>query len=349
MLRHELGGGQRIITSINSKEQEQLRQQLELQRQDLEQRLLTIDQVAGSILKALARREGFSFIRLGDSELLVLAQELVFPVGRDISAWGPLLAELCCDDSLGQGDKGHRPQTAIVHDQQFKVLIKRGPVGMTEVQRWASILRVSGIQYPDLAARDYVVKALRAANITGIPTVRRPGRTQEHLNLLKGFQTIFLTVLAKLGISLHDLTLTDSAGHHLLYASGWLRRILLPNHYPGLCEEYNLPAGYQPRVLVIGNLAAEFQGFLNRQGVSAIWAIQPVGMHNMESVIDQARKYDFDLVLVSAGTAAKYICTAIAREMGKVAVDTGQLFNTLLFDYQHLDHQNYVIPYMSLM
>lgn len=348
-MRHELNGDQRTITSINSQGQKQRRQQLEMQRQDLESRIIGIDQVAADILRALAGQEVFSFIRMGDSELLVLAQELVFPIKQDISEWGPLLAELCCDYNLGQGDRGHRRQTTIIKDQGLQVSIKQGPAGLTEVKRWANILRLSGINYPDLLAREYMQKALMGASVIGVPTARRPGRSEEHLNLLKGFQTVFLTILDRLGISLDDLTLTDSAGHHLLHAGGWLRRIMLPDQYPGLCEEYGLPPGYQPRVLLIGNLAADFQTFLLGEGCKVVGSIYPVGIANCEEVLSLACRYSFDLALVSAGTAAKYICAALARDLNKVAIDAGQLFNTLLLEYGHLDHQVYVVPYMSLM
>lgn len=349
VVRHELNGDQRTITSINSQEQKQRRQQLEMQRQDLENRLIGIDQIAGRILRALAGQEAFSFIRMGDSELLVLAQELVFPIKQDISEWGPLLAELCCDYNLGQGDRGHRRQTTIIKDQGLQVSIKQGPVGTTEVKRWANILRLSGIDYPDLLAREYMQRALGEASVIGVPTARRPGRSEEHLNLLKGFQTVFLTVLDRLSISLDDLTLTDSAGHHLLHAGGWLRKIMLPDQYPGLCEEFGLPPGYQPRVLLIGNLAGGFQSLLLREGCQVVGAIYPVGLANSEEVLSLARRYTFDLALVSAGTAAKYICTALARDMGKVTIDAGQLFNTLLNEYGNLNHQSYIVPYMSLM
>ncbi|MGE5390807.1 MAG: hypothetical protein ACM3PE_07055 [Deltaproteobacteria bacterium] len=348
-LRHEMIGDERIITSSNSREHKQTWQHLEQQRQDMESRIIDIDRVAKAIFRAMAVREGFSFIRLGDSELLALAQELIFPINCDITEWGPMLARLCCDDKLGQGDRGHGRPATIIRDQQFKVSIKHAAGGPTEVKRWANILRLSGIDYPDLQARDYMQKALAAANIIGVPTSYRPGRSQEHLNLLKAFQTIFLTVLDRLEISLNDLILADSAGHHLLHARGWLRQILLPDQYPGLCERFELPAGFKPRLLLIGNLAPEFQAFLLREGGQVVGAVYPVGIHNTPEVLERIRGYDFDLALVSAGTAAKYICTTIAGDMGKIAIDTGQLFNTLLFEYQHMDHHNYVVPYISLM
>jgi len=348
-LRHELAGGRQFISN-NSREQKQTRQHLAQQRQELESRIIGIDQVAAEVFRALANRAGFSFIRLGDSELLVMAQEVIFPIDCDITEWGPMLTRLCCDDKVGQGDKTHyQPGINIIRDEQFKVSVRNASGGLTEVKRWRSILRLSGLDYPDLLARDYTQQALVTASIVGVPTSYRPGRSEEHLRLLGAFQTIFLTILQKLEITLNDLTLADSAGHHLLHAGGWLRKILFPDQYPVLCEEFGLSAGFKPRILLIGNLASEFQAFLSREGVKVVGGIYPVEIRNIPEVLERVRGYDFDLALVSAGTAAKYICTVIHQEIGKVALDTGQLFNALLNDYQHLDHHSYVVPYMSLM
>lgn len=293
------------------------------QRQFLQSRIMNTSTTAGLLFHALANRQGFSLIRLGDSELLVLAQDLLFPTSIPISQWGVLMAILCCDPDLGQGDD--------------------------EVNRWENIVRVSGNQYPDHKAQEYLIKALRSATLIGIPHAYRPGRSVEHVKLLEGFQTVFLHLLQKLNIPLNSLKLTDSAEHHLLHASGWLRRLLVPNQYPELGQYYGLSPEYQPRILLAGNLAAPFASLLAHEGCHVVAAIQPVGMYNIEEVIHQIRQHSFDLALISAGTAAKYICTSIARQMGKVALDTGQLFDTLLNQYGHLNHEHYIIPMMTFM
>jgi len=279
--------------------------------------------LVGSIYRALAKHQPFSFIRLGDSELLMLAQDLLFPCNVDISQWGSLLADLCCDSKLGEGDD--------------------------EVCRWGRIVRLSGNEFPDLAARDYLTRAISAANVIGIPSNDRPGRSPEHIKLLEGFQTLFLTILNRLEIPLESLKLADSAEHHKLHASGWFRKLLLPNQYPGLCQQFSLPPSFQPQIILIGNLAAPFEALLKAAGCNVVASINEVGMYNIDSVINQAGQYPFDLALVSAGTAAKYICTSIAQQMGKVALDTGQLFEVLIHGYGHLNHEGYGIPYMSFM
>ncbi|MEN6324652.1 MAG: hypothetical protein ABFD18_00355 [Syntrophomonas sp.] len=298
------------------------RQQLAQHRQFLQNRVMNTYAVVDLIFRALANRQGFSFIRLGDSELLILAQDLMFPSSIDISQWGSLLADLCCDHDLGEGDD--------------------------EVSRWGYIVRVSGNQFPDPLAREYLKKAVFSASLIGIPSVYRPGRSLEHMKLLEGFQTLFLKILSKLAIPLENLKLADSAEHHMLHASGCFRKLLVPDQYPGLCQQFGLPRGFQPQILLIGNLASPFAELLKAEGCNIAAAIQPVGMNNIEAVINQIHQYSFDLALVSAGTAAKYICTSIARQMGKVALDTGQLFDELL-QYGNLNHEGFEIPYMSFM
>ncbi|MEN6351587.1 MAG: hypothetical protein ABFD08_19605 [Syntrophomonas sp.] len=299
------------------------KQKLDQQRMILESCLLNTYDLASIIFNALSQRQGFSFIRLGDSELLVLAQDTVFPTSTDISKWGDLLAILCCDPDLGQGDN--------------------------EVSRWEYIVKVSGNQFPDKTAQEYLIKAVLSATVLGIPSAYRPGRSLEHVKLLKGFQTVFMNILQKLSIPFESLRLTDSAQHHMLHANGWFRRLLLPHQYPGINQLFGLPAGYQPRILLVGNLSLPFAEMLKNEGCDVTASIQPVGMYNIEQVLSEIQKYSFDLALVSAGTAAKYICTSIARGMGKVALDTGQLLDVLLFEYGHLNNQNFKIPFFSFM
>ncbi|MDD3023839.1 MAG: hypothetical protein PHE26_08075 [Syntrophomonadaceae bacterium] len=299
------------------------KQKLTQQRHVLQSQIMNTAELVSLIFRALTRQQGFSFIRLGDSELLILAQDLIFPSHIDISQWGHLLADLCCDNDLGEGDD--------------------------EVSRWWYIVQVSGNQFPDRVAWEYLVKAVSTATIIGIPSTYRPGRSLDHMKLLEGFQTLFIKILSKLNIPAESLKLADSAEHHLLHASGWFRRLLLPNQYPGLCQQFGLPLCFQPRILLAGNLAAPFADLLIREGCNVAAVIQPVGMNNIEDVIRQIRQHSFDIALVSAGTAAKYICTCIAQHMGKIALDTGQLFDELLYEYGHLNHENYIIPFMSFM
>ncbi len=299
------------------------KRQISIERQFLQSRVMNISRLAELIFWSLAKQRGLSYIRMGDSELLILAQELLFPTSIPISHWISLLSDLCCDPDIGQGDN--------------------------EVCRWEYIVQVSGNRFPDKKAWEYMIKAVSTASVVGIPTTDRPGRSFEHMKLLEGFQTIFLSVLKKLGIPVESLLLADSAGHHMLHASGWFRRLLLPSRYPGLCQQFGLPAGFRPRVLVVGNLAGPFADLLHREGCLIAGIVQPVGMHNLENAIEQIYRQSFDLALVSAGTPAKYICSEVARQMGKVVLDTGQLFDELLKKYGHLDNTNYQIPIMSFM
>ena len=64
-------------------------------------------------------------------------------------------------------------------------------------------------------------------------------------------------------------------------------------------------------------------------------------MNNIEEVIQESY-YSFELALVSAGSAANTSAAVLA--LGKVALDTGQLFDVLLASGQ-FDHHGFKIPY----
>ncbi|MNJ57412.1 hypothetical protein D3C77_530000 [compost metagenome] len=53
------------------------------------------------------------------------------------------------------------------------------------------------------------------------------------------------------------------------------------------------------------------------------------GTRDVARVVQQAAQMEFDLAFVSAGIAAVGICTEIASQMGKVALDMGHLANKL--------------------
>lgn len=285
------------------------------QRTALEAQVIKIDDVAPHILTALSKQQGFSLIRLGDGEILLLAQDIIFPTNVDIREWGKLMAELCHDPNLGGGDN--------------------------EVARFGTVLRNAGVGYPDKFAQDCLINAIKTANFIGIPVTYRPGRSAAHCRLVGGFQTVFIEALNKLAIPLNNLQLTDSAAHYLLHASGWLRKLLLPSEYPSLCEQYGLPIDYKPRILLVGDLAKHFSGLLNKIGCNVTGTVHPVGMYNIDQVSKKIEQQSFDLALVSAGIAAKYICTFISGKLNKVALDTGRLFDILVHHYGHLDNTKF--------
>mgnify|MGYP000850631330 FL=1 len=286
----------------------------------LESRIMDMAELGEHIFYALGQQQGFSLIRLGDSELIILAQDIVFPTNLELKKWAGLMADISHDPELGDGDN--------------------------EASRWEDFLRLSGVQFPDKGAQDYLIKALHSATLVGIPTSNRPGRSAAHIRLIQGFQTTLFKVLEKLQIPLNAMRFCDSAAHYMIHASGLLRHILLPDQYPGLRERYSLPYS-KPRVLLIGNRAAEFAEFLTANNCDIVGAISRVGMNNIEEAIQESYYYSFELALVSAGSAAKYICSSIGAR-GKVALDTGQLFDVLLASGQ-FDHQDFKIPYYLML
>lgn len=295
---------------------------LNQRRRSLESRIQNMDDLAHGVLSALGRQTGFSMIRLGDAEILVLAQDLVFPTSMDISTWGPLMAELSHDPLMGEGDN--------------------------EVQRWRGFLQLSEVNYPDLVARDLLIESIRAASTIGVPVGYRPGRSYEHIKLLRGFQALLLELFDILNLSLDSMHLVDSAAHYYLFATGWLHKLLFLDRYPHLCLQYSLPPGYKPRFLLIGNQSQDFHNLIAAAGCTVVGSIQPVGFSNLWQAIAHIQNYSFEIALVSAGISAKYICTHIASKMNKIALDTGHLFDVVGMQGT-LDNAAFQIPFNWLL
>ncbi|MOA43105.1 hypothetical protein D3C78_1652250 [compost metagenome] len=66
--------------------------------------------------------------------------------------------------------------------------------------------------------------------------------------------------------------------------------------------------------------------WLQIQGYEIVAAIAPVqGVGDIDRIMEQVVQLDFDIALAAAGIAAVVLCTRIAREKGKVALDLGHL------------------------
>jgi hypothetical protein len=172
----------------------------------LEDRIMDVNVIGAQILRAAHRKTGFALIRLGDTELLILAQRLVFPVVGDVAEWGDCMAALCGDPHLGRGDN--------------------------EVSKWKSILDHSGVGFPDFRAQKLLIDAIRSADVIGVPSQRRPGRSRAHVRLVGGFQATMLAAFDRLGLAEGDLKLTDCGVHYLLHEAGWVRRLLGIDGFP---------------------------------------------------------------------------------------------------------------------
>ncbi|NBD26516.1 hypothetical protein GT019_21805 [Paenibacillus sp. T1] len=210
--------------------------------------LMDVHEVFMEMEAAVHERRPCAVVRLGDGELLTLAQEVVYD-----------------------------PAT---------------------IQREGAFLPYAGVNPPDLRARDQLAQAVREAHIVGVPLSRR-----------KHFQPLLHPVLRGHGIAPGDLRMTHSAVNYDLHQAGLLGRLL---------------TGKQ--LLVIGNLAPALGHLLSARGFAVTGTISPVrGVDDIERVMQEVRGIDFNLALVSAGIAAVMICTRIAGELGRTALDFGHM------------------------
>ncbi|WP_240546092.1 GT-D fold domain-containing glycosyltransferase [Paenibacillus artemisiicola] len=210
--------------------------------------LLDVSEVYEEMEAAIRERRPCAVVRLGDGELLTLAQD-------------------------------------AVHD-------------METIRREGGFLPYAGVHPPDLRARDELAAAIRQAHIVGVPLSRR-----------KHFQPLLHPVLRAHRIPPESLRMTHSAVNYSLHQTGLLGRLL---------------AG--KRLLVVGNLAPALGHALNQRGYAVTGAVSPVnGVGDVERVLQEIRGFDFDLALVSAGIAAVMLCTRIAGELGRAALDFGHM------------------------
>ncbi len=217
-------------------------------------RLLDASEVATRIRSALKKRSPLSLIRLGDGELLTLAQEVV--------------------------------------------------MSEEEVRKEGHFLSYSGVNLPDIAARNMLVRAIRKADLIGIPKLRLPN-----------FQPLAFSVLKAHRIDYRKLKLTLSTINYALNLEGYLRGIL---------------AGY--RVLIVGNSAPALSKVFQDSGIHVTGVVSPVnGIGDIPRVMNEiSAACDFDIALVGAGIPAVIIVQRIASELGKVAIDFGHLANSLV-------------------
>lgn len=122
--------------------------------------------------------------------------------------------------------------------------------------------------------------------------------------------------LKALGVNIRKMTLTNSVINYDLLYEGYLGKILLE---------------LKPRVITVGDTAVPLGAALLRYGVKFVGAVSPVkGMRDIDRVLNEVRKLDFDFALVPAAVPAVIICQRIASELGKVALDLGHCANQII-------------------
>lgn len=163
---------------------------------------------------------------------------------------------------------------------------------------WGKFLPYAGVHLPDYSARQSLADSIRSADIVGIPESRHPS-----------YQGLLFPVLKHYGMDYRHLKLTSSTVNYALNEEALLSKLLVHR-----------------RIVIIGNQAPELSTWLQIRGYTITGVISPVlGVGDVQRIVDQAAPLDYDIALVAAGIAAVVICTRIAREQGKVALDMGHL------------------------
>lgn len=172
-----------------------------------------------------------------------------------------------------------------------------------EAHELGAFLPYAGVPLPDASVQAALIQSVKKADYVGVPKSRRPE-----------FQMLLFSVSRYYGWNLTDTKLTNSLINYEIHHSG----MLLP-----------LLAGR--RVLLIGNKALETAGVLRKQWVNVTGCISPVlGFEDIERVLAECRKHQFDVVLVAAGVAAVVLCQRIASEYEAVALDIGHLADEMI-------------------
>lgn len=171
-----------------------------------------------------------------------------------------------------------------------------------EARERGTFLNYAGVNLPDHAFRDILAEAIRQADIIGVTSAEA-----------EPFWPLLSRALTAHGIALGAKLVTDATVNYALYTEGHLARLLLDLSPP-------------PRTLVVGNLAAPVAEALKAEGADIVGQISPVeGSRDIPRVLSLTPGFSFDLALIAAGIPAVVIAVALARILGKVAIDFGHL------------------------
>jgi hypothetical protein len=164
-------------------------------------------------------------------------------------------------------------------------------------------LPYAGVSIPDYNARTQLNKAIRRASIIGVPISRKPL-----------FQNLFFRLARHYKWPLQRMQLTTSLINFELADTTNLYRSLLQQH----------------QVLLIGNQMPLVKEKYENEGITNIvGAITIDGTKSIPEVLSQAERYEYEVVLVSAGVATAIICPKFSK-LGKVAIDFGHMADKLV-------------------
>lgn len=166
-----------------------------------------------------------------------------------------------------------------------------------------NFLSYAGVQLPNHGLRDQLTETLLEADALGMPIARYPT-----------FQNLFTKLSKHYKWNLEKMNLVSSNIHYEI-----LRYTTLLDE---LLKDY--------KVLLIGNRMAEGLEYFRELGYKNVVGNIPVkGINSVQSVIEQAGQFDYDVALVSAGIPANLICVNLAKR-NKVAIDFGHAIDSLL-------------------
>lgn len=194
----------------------------------------------------------------------------------------------------------HKNPLSVIRlgDGELLTLAHETIIPVEVAKSWGKFLPYAGVHLPDHSARQSLADSIRSADIVGIPESRHPS-----------YQGLLFPVLKYYGMDYRHLKLTSSTINYALNEEAWLSKLLVHR-----------------RIALIGNQAPELSAWLQMRGYEITGVISPVqGVGDVQRIVDQAAALDFDIALVAAGIAAVIICTRIAREQGRVALDMGHL------------------------
>ncbi|MGF9700000.1 GT-D fold domain-containing glycosyltransferase [Paenibacillus sp. MABNR03] len=178
-----------------------------------------------------------------------------------------------------------------------------------QVQELAPFLPYAGVPRSVPEIRVALAEAIQGADWVGVPISRAPT-----------FQGLLFPVMRHFGIDWSRLKLTSSTINYSLHQSGLL-----------------LPVLHGRRVLLIGSRASELGALLLSRGVQVAGIIGAVaGFMDIPRVMQETAAHDFDITLVAAGIPAVVLCTRIAGELGRIALDFGHLADKLVTGELHL-------------
>ncbi|WDH97939.1 GT-D fold domain-containing glycosyltransferase [Paenibacillus urinalis] len=180
-------------------------------------------------------------------------------------------------------------------------------ISSTEAHELGAFLPYAGVPLPDASVQSLLLDSIMKADYVGVPMSRRPE-----------FQMLLFAVSRHYGWSLTQNRLTSSLINYQLHHHGLL-----------------LPILAEQRVLLIGNRAAETADLMRKQGVNVTGSVSPVrGFEDIERVLEECRRYEFDICLIAAGVPAVVLCQRIASEDKKVAIDIGHLADQMIQESQ---------------